>query len=187
MPLVFSSEISKILGEKKDCFKQARQLAMFHVSGKSFHICQSFYDMLEEKGFVRLEMYWGYCDRGQTQNLVFMGSEEDILKRLKALVPKVVNHVPTPASVLAKMLAARLGRIGDKVADHNFVDSTGRQQAIPPLEFGDIQTRFSRLPKNYVFKDLVRDINEFLKRPDVNDEILKKGWELFAVKDVMAA
>jgi hypothetical protein len=187
--LKFSQRISAIMAGRPGCFKQFKQLAVFHIGGH-FHKAQAFYDALENKGVVRLSLCWGDCKRGMRQNLVFLGDEQDVLAKLNEVKEPVIVHVPTPATVMVKMVVLRLGNLHDAiVAENNSQVLYGRpaqRKPIPDLKFSDFADGFKGIPTNdYRIRQRLDEIKRVLLRKEITPEILQKAWDVFAVRMVM--
>lgn len=189
--LKHSDLISKLLEAKPACFKQAKGLSVFSIGGH-FHKCQRFWDELEAKLLVSGEMCWGSCMRGVEQNLVFLGTEEEIIGKLEALKPPV-NRMPTPANVMAKMVASRLGKLQDWIHIENPLTLT-----LEPVLFSDLEDCLQRFCHAHVKaavrliygpcheSPLIDEFRTVLARKEITPEVLQKAWSLFSVKDVMS-
>jgi len=198
--LKHSAAVSKFLEDKPNCFKLAKEMAVFSDSGRHFFRCENFFKALEAKGLVNIEMCWGSCTRGIEQNLVFLGDEATVLAQLGELKPKEVRRVPTPASVMVKMVALRLGKLHDMLKSEN--DQIARSNAyaqanpgqnfpvqpkpmLPQIKFSDMADGFKRLPRGWSIKTCVDEFNEVLNRKEITPEILQKAWDTFSVRIVM--
>jgi len=197
--LKHSAAVSKFLEDKPNCFKLAKEMAVFSDSGRHFFRCENFFKALEAKGLVNIEMCWGSCTRGIEQNLVFLGDEATVLAQLGELKPKEVKRVPTPASVMIKMVAGRLGKLHDALRNENeqIIKSNAYAQANPQvyvrpsqpsnpdLEFSDIADGFKRFTAGWWVKKIIEEFNEVLARPEITPDVLKKAWDILSVRSVM--
>ena len=201
--LKHSPLISKLLGEKPACFKQAKMLAVYSVGGH-FHKVQNFYDAMEESALLSgaaLDMCWGDCQRGGTvQNLVFLGNEAEVALRVEALTDPVVKHMPTPASVMVKMLAARFAKLADGIDQENVwalqsnaylannpgVGKSARPM-LPKLAFEDVADGFKRYAAAFGWgiKATIGDMKNILARSEATPDVVKKAWDILSVRSVM--
>jgi hypothetical protein len=192
--LKHSAAISKFLEDKPNCFKLAKEMAVFADSGRHFFRCENFFKALEAKGLVSAEMCWGSCTRGIEQNLAFLGDEATVLAQLAELKPKETRHVPTPATVMAKMVAGRLGKLHDliELENRSIVSaneyamnnpSSGQQlrALISQLQFSDMADRFKSIPRKYWF--LKKCVDEFASVLDRKE--MKKAFDMYNVRVVM--
>jgi hypothetical protein len=176
---------------------------VFNVGGH-FDKVQRFYDALEKAGYVNTEMCWASCARGQEQNLVFIGNETDVYEKLVAMQPVLKNTVPTPTSVLVKMLALRLRKLHDEILRSNehivrtntyHAQNTTQNPAykytigieIAPITIDDVHNRFASLLTSNTFygRREILDILKFLDRPDITEEIILRAYDRHSVMEVM--
>lgn len=199
--LKYSTAVSKFLEDKPDCFKLAKELAVFNNTGKYFQReCQSFFNALEARGLVTLEMCWGNCVRGSERNLVFLGDETFVLAQLAELKPKETKHVPTPTTVLIKMVALRLSKLHEVIEQENKSIAASNtyaqtnpqpgyarpiQPLVPEIEFADMADGFKRFSGSYWTRKVINDFNEVLARPEITPDIALKAWDVYSVKVVM--
>jgi len=192
-----STAISNIMKNRPDCFKQFKQLAVFSVGGH-FHKVEAFYMALESKGVVQIELCWGACNRGTVQNLVFIGDEQDIVARLSGVKDPVIRHMPTPATVMVKMVVLRLGKLHDAIEQENKSIVSANQYALnnpntktkpkpmfPQIKFSDMADRFKRLPHSWFVKTRIDEFIRVLDRKEITPEILQKAFDIYSVRIVM--
>ena len=185
--LTYSQAVSNALKAKQDCYKQIKAFA-FHDCHGHFHRVGAFMGSLDASGVQTPDMVWGSIQRGSVvSNLVFFGDETSILKKISEVVPKIVKKTPTPTTVIAKMIALRLGKMHDAIEQEN-AWFTKSGTTLPALQRSDLADGFQRYGQgNWRMKETMKDLNEVLGRREATPEAVQKGWDIYAVKAVMTA
>lgn len=163
---------------------QVRKLSVFSVAG-GFKKYQNFHDTLEKNGIpLPLMQHVIYVNRFSQTHFLILGTEEEVALKISSLKAPVVNHVPTPDSVLVKMIAARLGKIHDTIKGLN----TGQRHVlIPELTESDLFDDFQKYSANPWLKQnhQISQIRELIHGRKISEEVLKKAWGIYSVKAVM--
>lgn len=202
--LFYSKAISDLLKERAPRFKQYKEMAVFNVAGH-FDKVQRFYDALAQHNLIDFEMCWGSAFRGTEQNLVFLGTEAEVLPKLIAVEAKLTKSMPTPVTVLIKMLALRLRKLHDAIKECNeqidhrnafWMNHAQRpvnwqpESKVPQITLDDLNNKFVNYqnPLAPGYYNLMKDVNEivkFLDRPDLTDEVYKQAYDRHSVMEIM--
>lgn len=163
---------------------QVRKLSVFDVAG-SFKKYKKFHDTLEKNGIqLPLMQHVTYVNRFSQMHFLILGTEEETILKISSLKAPVVNHVPTPDSVLVKMITARLGKVHDTIKGLN----TGQRHVlIPELTESDLFDDFQKYSTNPWLKQnhQISQIRGLIRDKKVSEEVLKKAWGAYSVKVVM--
>jgi hypothetical protein len=133
---------------------------------------------------------------------VFEGKEDEICEKIRGLKQK--KTVPTPESVLIKMVSSRLINLQNLIDETNksikerieWINTLPEENRhknevvnfVDDLEFKDIENNFVRFKQVYSswkFMRLVDGFQQVLKKPTMTLEIVKKAWDIFITHGVM--
>jgi hypothetical protein len=187
--LKYSQAISNALKAKQDCFKQIKDFS-FHSAHGHFQKVSAFMSSLETRGGVQTpDMVWGSLQRGSvTSNLVFFGDEAAVLKKISEVVPKIVKKTPTPATVIAKMIALRLCRLHESIEEENAWVANSARATVPIPQRSDLEDGLQRYKQlSWRIKERAEKLDLVLRRKEITSKAIQKGWDLYSVKVVMTA
>jgi hypothetical protein len=132
-------------------------------------------------------------------DIAFVGDEEEVLARIRAIPLSKEGKKGTSRSVLVKMVADRLSRIEDCriKAWHPTADQLILLRDKVRADLWEQHTNFMKMKEaaEAVFLTEFKmrnwetwgDLRRFLNRSDVDESVLRDGFDLWSVRDIMLA
>jgi hypothetical protein len=190
-----SSDLVEIIKERQAWGRTKEVIKLTLFNSFSTYTGAPIHTLLE--GLVKQDCLSSDITVTPDYNHVFKGSEEEVIKRIKA-IPRIAKK--TPEKMQVKMIAQRLIKIFKGLQfleEYMIARRHTHGKPPPPLSRGTITSSHMSLyydPSVYIYssdkvfrsmKKAARELTKILNRENVTEGIIDQAWDQFLVEKTM--